>query len=131
MRVGFKVRANPSNEFSLMRVKILLAVPPNVDGQSVRMSRQGGMWDEMKRTVAWSIKSLDPGEGIEIQTQFLSVDGGASSTRDRIAKFPVLVRCDYSRLFSAVEVLGDFDDGVSSPIRVIPSSISRVLHRKV
>ena len=134
VRVGFKVRANPSNDFSLKRIMIVLAVPPNVDGQSVRMSRQGGMWDEMKRTVSWSVAKLEAGEALEIQTQFTAVDGGATTSgrKDRAPpKFPVLVRSDCSKLFSSVEVLGDFDDGFSSPIRVMPSSFSRILHRKV
>jgi hypothetical protein len=131
VRVGFKVRANPTNDFSLMRTMIILAVPLNVDGQSARMSKQGGMWDEMKRTVTWLIKTLDPGEALEIQAQFQAVDGGLVHASDRAAKFPVLVRCDCNRLFSSVEVLGDFEDGLSTPIRVIPSSASRVLHRKV
>ena len=111
---------------------IVLAVPPSVDGQSVRMSRPGGMWDEMKRTVTWSVGDLEAGSALEIQTQFTSLEGGGSGTSSRpLPKFPVLVRCDYMKLFSAVEVLGDVDDGFSTPIRVMPSSFSRVLHRKV
>lgn len=135
VRVGFKVRANPSNDASLKRIMIVLAVPPNVDGQSVRMSRQGGVWDEMKRTISWSVSNLEAGEALEIQTQFTAVDAGATTTSGRNdrapPKFPVLVRCDFSKLFSSVEVLGDFEDGFSSPIRVMPSSFSRILHRKV
>ena len=126
-RVGFKIRANPSNAETLHRIMILLAVPPNMDGQSVRMSRQGGMWDEMKRTVSWSIHKLDPGEAMEIQAQFLSV--GASTPPPSM--FPVLVRCEYTKLFSSVEVLNEYSDSLSSPVRVRLNVSSRVLHRKV
>jgi hypothetical protein len=101
-----------------------------MDGQSVRMSMQGGVWDEMKRTIAWSVPRLDPGKALEIQAQFLSVDG-AVPVNDRTPTFPVLVRCDSPRLFSSVEVLSDYVDSLSAPVRTRLSTSSRVLHRKV
>jgi hypothetical protein len=129
--VGFKIRANPSNEFPLARIMIMLAVPPNMEGKSVRMSRQGGLWDEMKRTIAWSVEKLEPGEALEIQAQFLSRDGGVMPASDRSPKFPVLVRCDYPKLFSSVEILSDYVDSLFTPVRIRLSSTSLVLHRKV
>ncbi len=102
-----------------------MAVPPNMDGASVRLSRSGGVWDEMKRTIAWSIKSLQPGEALEIQAQFSSMDG------QRSASFPVLVRTEYPRLFSAVEVVNEYRDDVTPAIRLETACAGRLLHRKV
>jgi len=132
-RVGLKIRANPSNELPLTRIIIMLAVPPTIDGDSVRMSRQGGLWDEMKRTVSWSIPNLDPGEAMEIQAQFHSLNAGGthSATMDRLLTFPVLVRCDYPKLFSSVEVVAEYVDSLSSPIKIIVDSSARIIHRKV
>jgi hypothetical protein len=127
-RIGFKVRANPTNMHVLTRVVILLAVPPYVKGDKVRMSRKGGAWDELKRTISWTLDSLEPGEALEIQAQFESVDipsvGGA-------LKFPLLVRAEYPALFSSVEMNSDFIDALSTPIKIKLSQSGRVLHRKV
>jgi hypothetical protein len=126
-RVGFKIRANPSNQFSLYQIMIIMAVPPNMDGESVRLSTPGGVWDAMKRTIAWSIKCLQPGEVVEIQAQFLPMDAYGQ----RSATFPLLVRTEYPRLFSAVEVVNEYRDAVTPPIRLETACAGRLLHRKV
>jgi len=129
-RIGFKIRSNPSNELPLMNVVIILAVPPSMDGQSVRMSREGGMWDEMKRTLSWIIKRLDPGEALEIQAQFRATDGGAAQfSPDTI--FPVLARCEYAKLFSEVDIQSGVEDKLTIPVRAVVNVASTVLHRKV
>ncbi|GAX19924.1 hypothetical protein FisN_1Lh607 [Fistulifera solaris] len=126
-RVGFKIRANPSNQFPLYQIMIIMAVPPNMDGESVRLSRPGGVWDEMKRTIAWSIKYLQPGEALEIQAQFSSMDGNGQ----RSGSFPILVRTEYPRLFSAVEVVNEYWDAVTPAIQLETACAGRLLHRKV
>lgn len=100
-----------------------------MDGDSVRMSRQGGVWDEMKRTIAWSVKSLQPGETLEIQTQFASLDGYAQSKR--LPTFPVLVRSEYPTLFSSVEVVNEYGDAVTPAVQLETACAGRLLHRKV
>jgi hypothetical protein len=126
-RAGFKIRANPSNEYPLTGMVIMLAVPPYVKGSSARMSRPGGTWNEMKRVISWDVDRLEPGEAMEVQLQFESMDG----TWDREPKFPVLVRADCPRLFTSLELRSDFSDGLSRLVGAAVSTSARVLHRKV
>lgn len=126
-RGGFKIRANPTNDAPMTRMVIVLAVPPYVKGESVKMSRNGGVWDEMKRTICWSVDRLDPGQALEVQLQFESTDG----RWERTPKFPILIRADYPALFSAIELNSDYSDGLSSPVELKVNTSSRILHRKV
>jgi hypothetical protein len=93
------------------------------------MSRKGGAWDEMKRTISWTVDKLDPGEALEIQAQFESVDlpnGGGGAP-----KFPLLVRAEYATLFSSIELNSDFIDALSCPVKTKLTQSGRILHRKV
>ena len=113
----------------MIRMVIILAVPPYVRGDTVKMSRRGGVWDDMKRTISWGVDKLDPGEALEVQLQFESMDDGWG---DRIPKFPVLVRADFpSSLFSSVELNSAFSDGLTTPVQLQVNVSGRVLHRKV
>ena len=127
-RAGFKVRANPSNEYMLTKMVILLAVPPYVKGETVKMSRRGGVWDEMKRTISWNVDQLEPGEALEVQVQFESLDMGCG---DRAPKFPLLVRAECPFLFSSVELKSDFSEDLPSSVEMKLNSSGRILHRKV
>ena len=116
---------------ALTNMIVIMAVPPDVDGGRCKMSRRGGSWDDLKRTLSWSIVTLDPGEAVEIQAQFPFVDDDedAAASRDRISgpKFPVLVQCDCSHLFSKVQVTTNDDT-----LRIHGTTVSgRILHRKV
>jgi len=144
-RAGFKIRANPSNACPLENMAIVVAVPPHVRGDTVRMSRRGGIWDEMKRVVCWTVENLDAGEALEVQLQFECVDqqqqGGPNNGEEQLQqhgsnrrppKFPVLVRADYpTKLFSSVEFKSDYSDGMNAPVKLNVVSSGRVLHRKV
>jgi hypothetical protein len=132
-RVGFKVRANPSNTEPLNNMVILIAVPPFVQGETVKMSRKGGVWDEMKRTICWIIDELEPGEVLEIQAQFQS--GNLRNLAQVDLQFPVLVRADVPRLFSGISISTDYkgehsDDSIVSVNNKV-SQCTRILHRKV
>jgi hypothetical protein len=120
-RVGFKIRANPNNEHSLANMITIIAVPPDVDGGHCKMSRKGGSWDDLKRTLTWRIPSLAPGEATEIQAQFPFIEGN-----ERSPKFPVLVQCDCLQTFSKVDVTTSEDS-----LRIKSSTSGRVIHRKV
>ncbi|CAB9504998.1 expressed unknown protein [Seminavis robusta] len=133
-RVGFKVRANPSNTEPLNQMVILVAVPPFVQGETVKMSRKGGIWDEMKRTICWTIDKLEPGEVLEIQAQFQS--GNLQNLAQVDLQFPVLVRADVPRLFSGIGIATRYDDEAGAekkeePIQHALSQCTRILHRKV
>ncbi len=130
-----KVRTNPSNDSPSFDLAILLAVPPGIQGETVRMSRQGGVWDGMKRTVTWTVEQLNPGEVLEVQAQFETI-AASKNGKDveallRTPKFPVLVRCDTVNLFSEIEITADYSDDLSSRIKMDLSKSIRILHRKV
>lgn len=99
----------------------MLAVPPDVNGEHCKMSRKGGSWEELKRTLTWCVDSLEPGEALEIQAQFPLLEES-----EKGPKFPVLVRCEYPLIFSNVEVSTNEDE-----IQVNLTTSGRVLHRKV
>lgn len=124
-RVGFKIRANPRLEFVLRDVVIILAVPPDVDGERCKLSRAGGSWEELKRTVSWKVDEIAPGKALEIQAQFPLLDKESSSSKT--PRFPVLVRCNYSPLFAGMEIEVDG----SSQHQIKLSESGRLLHRKV
>jgi hypothetical protein len=120
-RVGFKIRANPNNGNALTNMVTIIAVPPDVDGGLCKMSRKGGSWDDLKRTLTWCISSISPGEAIEIQAQFPFIEG-----HQRTLKFPILVQCDSTGTFSNVSVTT-----IDDTLTINPASSCRVLHRKV
>ena len=99
----------------------MLAVPPGVEGESCKMSRKGGSWEELKRTLTWFVDFLKPGEALEIQAQFSLLEES-----DKVPTFPVLVRCDYPMIFSNIEVSIKEDT-----VQMKLSMTGRVLHRKV
>lgn len=123
-RVGFKIRANPSNKHSISNAVVLLAVPPDVDGENCKMSRKGGSWDELKRAMSWYVDFLHPGEAIEIQAQFPVINANES---EKGRQFPLLVRCDFPTLFSNLTLTVNDQ----SSFRINMNSVERILHRKV
>ena len=126
-RAGFKLRGNPSNNTTLTQVVVLLAVPPHLKGDSVKISRMGGVWDEMKRTISWMIDKIEPGEAVELHIQ---LDNGPDGS-DEVVRFPVLVRADSVKIYSQVEVLSEFCETSCSPIVAKVNYSRRVIHRKL
>jgi hypothetical protein len=126
-RVGIRIRANPGNRYALTQMAILMIVPPDVSGESVSMSRKGGIWDGMKRTISWTVQTLEPGETLDIQAQFQTFNGG----RSIVPKFPILIRCDGKSLFSGIKLDSDFSDSESIPVNMELVKVSRILYRQV
>lgn len=94
------------------------------------MSRKGGVWDEMKRTICWTVEKLEPGEVLEIQAQFQS--GKKQNLAHVDLQFPVLVRADVQKLFSGLNVSTEYNqDSESAPVKSNVSHSTRILHRKV
>lgn len=128
-RVGIKIRSNPANGVPMTRLTVLMAVPPDIHGETVMMSKDGGAWDGMKRIVAWSLEPLQPGHVIEVQCQF---DTAAANAKKATPRFPVLVRCDaIDEQFSDVDVCAHYADQKSSPVKINVSRSTRIMHRKV
>lgn len=110
------------------------------------MSKNGGIWDPMKRVIIYRCEKLDPGETLEIQMQFEYL--AASRENQDMPRFPVLVRCHGMKdLLSniRIEVGGgdDVDDNIdrddldSSDLAVKPDyelnleKSYKLFHRKV
>mmetsp|Transcript_4693 Transcript_4693/g.11969 ORF Transcript_4693/g.11969 Transcript_4693/m.11969 type:complete len:988 (+) Transcript_4693:139-3102(+) len=139
-RVGIRIRANPQNAYVLTDAAVLMVVPFDMDGESVTMSRDGAIWDAMKRTLAWSITQLTPGETIDIQAQFKCLpepiegsyldDLGTNTPSG--GSFPVLASCNGNTTFSKIDVNTDYsvEDGSSSPVDLDIERSSTVLYRK-
>jgi len=148
VRVGIKIRSNPANTVSMTRLAVIMAVPPDVNGETVLMSKEGGVWDSMKRLIAWSLEPLEPGHVIEVQCQLDFMVPSQDKNRPT-PRFPVLIRCDaIDEQFSNVDISGIHDptiqdtDGhhehqqsspasASSPVKINVSRSTRILHRKV
>lgn len=129
-RVGVKIRSNPNHVRPLSQIAIIMAVPPDIQGETVKLSRKGGVWDGMKRIVAWPVDLLEPGELIEIQAQFSFVNPDRPSTA--VPKFPILVRCEGTNdQFSNVELTTDTLDETCIPVKLSLTRTVRVIFRKV
>ena len=139
-RVGIRIRANPQNASALTDAAVLMVVPFDMDGESVTMSRDGAVWDAMKRTLAWPISQLIPGETLDIQAQFKCLpepiegsyldDLGTNTPSG--GSFPVLASCNGNTTFSKIDVNTDYssEDGSSSPVELEIKRSSTVLYRK-
>jgi len=99
IRVGIKLRANPSNASTLTNMAVIMAVPPSMNGDTVKLSKKGAVWDSLKRIIVWPVQPIKNGESEEVQAQFEFEEyggggggGGGEGNRD-IPSFPVLVRC--------------------------------------
>ena len=98
------------------------------------MSRKGGVWDDLKRTISWVIPKIEPGEALEVQAQFEGPGtDGTQENSHAPPRFPILARGDYAETYSSVAVKkSDVRDGLSHPIYSLKINRSgRVLHRKV
>ena len=98
------------------------------------MSRKGGVWDEMKRTLIWTIPKLNPGEIVDIQAQFKcnTTETGLSPSQSFGSfKFPVLARCNGVTNFSKIDVNSDYNEDGSSPVGLELERSATILYRKV
>lgn len=130
-RVGVKIRSNPANRKSLTQIAILMAVPPDIRGETVKLTREGGVWDGMKRVVTWPAESLSPGELIEIQAQFTFADMSKGHGKGEPI-FPILVRCEGTNdQFSDVRLTTDESDEMHAPVKMSLTRSVLILHRKV
>lgn len=137
-RLGIRIRANPQNNYVLTDIVILIIVPLDVDGENVTMSRKGGVWDEMKRTIIWTIHKLDPGEIVDIQAQFkCKMQEGRGiqilSQNDLLSsiKFPVLARCNGDTNFSKIDMNSEYNEEGSNPVDLDMERSATILYRKV
>jgi len=90
--VNIELRSNPLNSDTTQNISVLMAVPSQLDGESMTISRKGAMWDAMKRTVVLSIPKIENGGIIVVKIRFETVPPFEVTGVDDLL-FPVLVRC--------------------------------------
>lgn len=118
-RVGVKIRSNPIHTHNLENLVILIAVPPDVSGESAKMSRQGGVWDPIKRVIVYKYEKIECGETVDLQMQFNHVPSMRKDGQNAmLPRFPVLVRCNSrNESLSNVQLdVGGENDGGSRSI---------------
>mmetsp|Transcript_9154 Transcript_9154/g.10670 ORF Transcript_9154/g.10670 Transcript_9154/m.10670 type:complete len:429 (-) Transcript_9154:3-1289(-) len=138
-RLGIRIRANPQNSYVLTDIVILIICPLDVDGENVTMSRKGGAWDGMKRSIIWTIHKLDPGEIVDIQAQFKCIqEGGVPLQNNSVGfeslsslKFPVLARCNGDTNYSKIDMNSDYNEEGSNPVKLDMERSATILYRKV
>lgn len=127
-----RIRANPQNSYTLRDFVVLIIVPLGLDGENVTMSRRGGVWNEMKRSLVWNVSKLDPGEIIDIQAQFkCNTNGGASDRRFESHKFAVLARCKGDTSFSKIDLNTDYSEDGSCSVEMNLERSATILYRKI
>lgn len=146
-RLAIRIRANPSNGHILHRLSLLVFVPPQFNGEhhvqigngngNNNDNNGGAVWDEMKRTLAYSCDQLAPGEMMDWQAIFPrepSHDYNHTNHTDETdtARFPIMLQCHgHEYLFSRIEMTGRTYE---QPARVMNLNMTRktsVLFRKV
>ena len=132
IKLGIRIRANPSNSSVLEKLGVLVVVPPDLEGQKAQTvtKGKGGQWDDMKRTLSWSINMLQPGESMDIQVVFPK-QGGASSNLMGERRFPILLQCHGEKdLFSKLEAWASGLDAPSRSLKLHTKQQTTVLFRK-
>ena len=115
-----------------------MAIPPDVSGETMKMSLRGGVWDPMKRIIIWSSPSMKSGETIDFQLQF-----EYTAISNLLPVFPILVRCDSvddqlsdiklqvgGETYYDANGVGHRNSGIS-PYSMNLSTSYRLFHRKI
>jgi len=146
-RVILLLTSNPSNKTKLSNLTILMAVPLEIDADTLKMSNtHDGYWDKMKRLLVWSVPELKSGRVFELHVQcgFMEEDTSTTTTTattttttkkgpNKNPNFPVLVRCSsFRNQLSSIELVVNHVDGAPSSSVVLNQSQSyRVVYRKI
>lgn len=115
LRVGLKLRANPQNQAPLTSIKVLLAVPPEMELLKISKMAQ---YDSLQRIVRFEPFQLAAGSNEEIQIQFETQSASA-----KIPKFPLFVQCMMEHLFSGITIADEQNYRITAQ--------TKILHRKV
>lgn len=129
-RLGVRIRANPQNTSALKDLVVLIIVPLGWDGNNVTMSRRGGIWNDLKRSLLWNIRTVDPGETIDIQAQFKTTNPERGASEES-QKFPVMARCKGDANFSKITLDTDFREDGSHPVGIDLERSTTILYRKI
>jgi len=92
VRVAVQVRSKLTNRGDLKDFTIAVAVPDRINGDTVEVIRGSGIYDDLKRTIKWSVNDLLKGESFMVSAQAQLFPTSTNEEGDQL-KFPVLLRC--------------------------------------
>jgi hypothetical protein len=129
VRVAVQVRSKLSNRGDLTDFTVSIAIPERVNGSTVEVLRGEGMYDDLKRTIKWTVDDLPKGESFMVSAQAQLWTNSTKEDQDHL-KFPVLLRCS-SELdqISTVEFRAVEAFGFPSSVTFRRSFSFRLLHR--
>jgi hypothetical protein len=113
VQVAIQVRSKLSNRSDLSGFSIGLAMPVQALGSSVEVLTGEGTFDELKRSVTWSLGNLPKGASFMVSARF-KIDDACEPEKPldlNEMNFPVMLRCSSqdqisSAQFQAVEASG-------------------------
>jgi len=127
-RLAVQVRSKLTNQGNMQDFTIAVAVPEIVNGDSIRIVRGEGYYDELKRTIQWKLPHLERGNSFMVSAQLTFWK--EQTADDAEVQFPVLLRCH-----SDADQISDAEFQVL-PAEGHPSSVTytttrsfRLLHR--
>lgn len=126
-RLAVQVRSKLTNQGNMQDFTIAVAVPEIVNGDSIRIVRGEGYYDELKRTIQWKLPDLERGNSFMVSAQLTF---WKEQTADAEVQFPVLLRChsDADQISDAeFQVLAA--EGHPSSVTYTTTRSFRLLHR--
>ncbi len=108
---------------------IAVAIPECINGDTVESSRGDGVYDDLKRTIKWTVPELPKGESVMVCAQAQLWTSISDDERDRI-RFPVLLRCtsDVDKV-STVDLRAVEADGFPAVVSFSKIHSFRLIHR--
>ena len=124
-----QIRSNLNNIGSLLDIILVIAVPPTVLGNTVKIlpGEGTGAFDRLKRIIRWEIKELKQGNSIVFGAE---VEIGSMMLVDELPKFPVLLRCRSTEdTVSSIQLDCKELDGHPVRLKVVQERSFQLLHR--
>lgn len=129
VRVALQVRSKLSNNGDLTDFTIAVAIPERVNGETIEITRGTGVYDDLKRTIKWSMEDLPKGESFMVSAQ-AQLWTTATNEDQVLLKFPVLLRCSSNfDQISNVELKAEEADGFPATVSYSQIFSFRLLHR--
>jgi hypothetical protein len=125
-RIAVQVRSKLSNRSNLKEFKVVVAIPECIDVSSVKILRGNGDFNELQRTISWSLDELEKGESFMVCAQAQLWDAPGEET---VAAFPVLLRCKSSDQISDLLLNLESAEGYPSSVTLNTNYSFRLLHR--
>lgn len=127
-RIMVQVRSKMTNVGDMEDFTIAVAIPERVDGETVKVLRGNGVWDELKRTIKWKLPQLTKGESFMVSAS-CELWAPMANEDDQVV-FPVMMRClSPADQISSVKFHAVDAEGYPATIQHVTVSSFRMLHR--